>query len=129
MTKLLPINSQKPCKDAISRREVLDVIDRELFKWDVIDEVRKLPPVNPQKPICPSAGVDCEDCSAYEKKLNKWIGAEVLDMIRAEIEGWQVDIHDNEYDANEHDFVFERIFEIIDKFIDKYKAESEGKNV
>ena len=80
---------------------------------------------NPQKPICPSAGVDCEDCSAYEKKLNKWIGAEVLDMIRAEIEGWQVDIHDNEYDANEHDFVFERIFEIIDKFIDKYKEGSE----
>lgn len=39
---------QELCEDAISRREVLDVIDRELFKWDVIDEVRKLPPVTPQ---------------------------------------------------------------------------------
>ena len=22
-----------------------------------------------QKPICPSAGIDCEDCPAYEKKM------------------------------------------------------------
>lgn len=51
---------------------------------------------NPQKPICPSAGIDCEDCPAYEKK-SEWQqdheilkaysdGAnEVLDNIRAEI--------------------------------------------
>lgn len=45
--------------------------------------------------------------------------SDVLDKIRVKIEGWQVDIHDNEYDADEHDFVFERIFEIIDE----YKAE------
>ena len=46
----------------------------------------------------------------------------ILDKIRAEITDWQTDIHDNEYDAEEHDFVFERIFEIIDK----YKAEMGG---
>lgn len=46
---------------------------------------------------------------------------DVLDKIRTEIEGWQGDIHDNEYDADKYDFVFERIFEILDK----YRAESE----
>lgn len=40
----------------------------------------------------------------------------VLDKIRADIEDWQTDIHDNEYDAKDHDFVFERIFDIIDKY-------------
>lgn len=47
----------------------------------------------------------------------------VLDKIRAEISDWQTDIHDNEYDAETHDFVFDRIYEIIDK----YKAEGSGK--
>lgn len=45
----------------------------------------------------------------------------VLDKIKAEITDWQNDIHDNEYDAEKHDFVFERIYEIIDE----YKEESE----
>ena len=65
---------------------------------------------------------DHEILKAYSDGAN-----EVLDKIRAVIEGWQVDIHDNEYDADEHDFVFERIFEIIDEFIDKYKAEGGDK--
>lgn len=43
-----------------------------------------------------------------------------LDKIRAEITDWQTDIHDNENDAESHDFVFERIYEIFDE----YKAES-----
>lgn len=47
---------------------------------------------------------------------------ELLDKIRAEISDWQTDIHDNEYDAETHDFVFDRIYEIIDK----YRGESEG---
>lgn len=46
----------------------------------------------------------------------------ILDKIRAEIKDWQTDIHDNEYDAEIHDFVFEMIYEIFDK----YKAEREG---
>lgn len=59
---------------------------------------------------CVSAGV-CE----HDKM-------QALDKVRKEIKDWQVDIHDNEYDADKHDFVFERIFEIIDE----YKVESEG---
>ena len=31
----------------------------------------KLPSVNPQKPICPSAGIDCEDCPAYEDTISR----------------------------------------------------------
>lgn len=36
--------------------------------------------------------------------------------IKAEIRDWQTDIHDNEYDAEKYDFVFEPIYEIIDKY-------------
>ena len=46
---------------------------------------------------------------------------DVLDKLRAEIKDWQTDIHDNEHDAETHDFVFERIYEILDV----YKTESE----
>lgn len=45
---------------------------------------------------------DCTDC--------------ILDKIRTEITDWQTDIHDNECDAESHDFVFERIYEIIDEY-------------
>ncbi len=64
------------------------------------------------------------DTAKAQKILNALQDMEqepVLDKIRAEITDWQTDIHDNEYDAETHDFVFERIYEIIDK----YKAESE----
>lgn len=40
----------------------------------------------------------------------------ILDKIIAEIADWQTDIHDNEHDAESHDFVFERIYEIIDEY-------------
>lgn len=48
-----------------------------------------------------------------------FIKADVLDKIRAEITDWQTDIHDNEHDAETHDFVFERIYEILDEY--KYR--------
>lgn len=48
--------------------------------------------------------------------LSDFIKADVFDKIRTEIKGWQDDIHDNENDADEHDFVFERIFEIFDEY-------------
>lgn len=74
---------QEPCKDAISRKAVLDGlanIAKEKARSDaqkalmgrVMFFTEKLPPVNPQKPICPSAGIDCEDCPAYEPKTG-WI--------------------------------------------------------
>lgn len=31
-----------------------------------------------------------------------------------DIRGWQEDIHDNEHDADEYDFVFERIYEMFE---------------
>lgn len=40
----------------------------------------------------------------------------VFDKIRAEITDWQTDIHDNENDAETYDFVFERIYEILDEY-------------
>ena len=42
--------------------------------------------------------------------------SQVLSKLRSDIKDWQTDIHDNEYDANKHDFVFERIFELIDEY-------------
>lgn len=61
---------------------------------------------------------------AIEKAYNTGVSEQkaVLNKIRAEITNWQTDIHDNEYDAETHDFVFERIYEIIDEY-----KESEGK--
>ena len=35
-----------------------------------------------------------------------------IDEFAEEIRDWQIDIQDNEYDADKFDFVFERIFEI-----------------
>lgn len=35
------------------------------------------------------------------------------DELLKDIRDWQVDIHDNIYDADEFDFVFERIYEIL----------------
>ena len=70
---------QELCKDAISREAVLDITWEEQSYTDAMnvltevrDKVKELPPVNPQKPICPSAGIDCEDCPAYEPKTGHW---------------------------------------------------------
>ena len=102
---------QEPCEDAISRKAVLNVVEKAVTKEVARWSIKELPPVKPQI-ICPIHGVYCEDCSAYEKKLNKWIGAEVLDEIKNEI-------------TMLHIFNRKNVIEIIDK----YKAESEGKNV
>lgn len=73
--------------DCISR-EAVKYFVRSLSRWyvrsedgkftnvgllydDVMFGIDRLPSVNPQKPICPSAGIDCEDCPAYEKK-SEW---------------------------------------------------------
>lgn len=41
--------------------------------------------------------------------------ATALEEIEEEIREWQMDIHDNEYNAEGFDFVFDRIYEILDK--------------
>jgi len=51
----------EPCEDAISRQAVLDVIEREHFKWNVRSEIEKLPLVNPQ----PKTGHWIEEIDDY----------------------------------------------------------------
>lgn len=74
-------SSEKPnkCDDAISRQAVLDVTWEEPSYTDALnvltevrDKVKALPPVNQFKPInCPSMGIDCEDCPAYEDAISR----------------------------------------------------------
>lgn len=118
---------KEPCEDAISRQAALDCFTAtKLKKFDFIlyarEEIKKLPSVKPQV-ICPSHGVDCEDCPAYEPKTD------VLDKIRAEISALPEDMGNV---INTH------TGEIVDRFIssrkvlriiDKYKSESEDKHI
>ena len=76
--------------------------------------VEKLPPVNSQV-ICPSHGIDCEDCPAYEQKTD------VLDKIRAEIDKARFVDKSTRICKNANASGLEVAMEIIDK----YKAESE----
>ena len=46
-----------------------------------------------------------------------------IERIKKEIKDWQADIHDNEYDADKFDFVFDRILEIIDEELAKEPQE------
>lgn len=67
-----------------------------------------------QKPTCPSEGVD----PAYEKTLNKWIGAEVLDRIRNEMHATAEKHEDGVYYLRD---------EWVDEIIDKYAERSDKK--
>lgn len=110
--------------DLISRQAVLKIIDgwyeqnRDTDNIeDLIVLITYMDSVNPQKPICPSAGIDCEDCPAYEKTLNKWIGAEVLDRIRNEMHATAEKHEDGVYYLRD---------EWIDVIIDKYAEEGKA---
>ena len=46
----------------------------------------------------------------YKQGYNK-----AIDDFTGEIKDWQIDIQDNEYDAEKFDFVFERIYEIAEQ--------------
>lgn len=65
--------------------------------------------------ICLWSKKQIDDCDRYKSSecpLDKH-DAELLNKVKTEIKNWQGDIHDNIYDADEFDFVFERIFDII----------------
>lgn len=116
------LKEREPCDDCISRQAVLDITWEEPSYTDAMnvltevrDKVKELPSVNPQI-ICPIHGVYCEDCSAYEKKLNKWIGAEVLDRIRNEMHATAEKHEDGAYYLRD---------EWVDEIIDKYAEGSE----
>ena len=103
----------------ISREAVLKIIDgwyeqnRDTDNIeDLIVLITYMDSVNPQKPICPSEGVD----PAYEKMLNKWIGAEVLDRIRNEMHATAEKHEDGVYYLRD---------EWVDEIIDKYAEGSE----
>ena len=83
-------DENEPCEDCISRQAAIDTIESWLSCDDYNEAERHimramqsvlydLPFVNPEKPICPSAGIDCEDCPTYEPKTGHWIFDEVLD--------------------------------------------------
>lgn len=73
-------SSEEPCEDAISRQAAKKALEDRFMELQkrhddkryetnyCLNTILELPSVNPQKPICPSARVDCEDCPAYEKK-------------------------------------------------------------
>ena len=61
---------QEPCADCISRQAVIDCFKKwQPYMATRLHEFEKelfdLPSVNPQV-ICPTHGIDCKDCPAYE---------------------------------------------------------------
>ena len=50
-----------------------------------------------------------------ELQFKEEIRAKAIDEFAKEIRDWQIDIQDNEYDADKYDFIFERIFEIAEQ--------------
>ena len=64
-------DENEPCEDCISRQAAIDACDQSINLFEAVDRIKELPPVNPQKPICPSAGIDCEDCPAYEDAISR----------------------------------------------------------
>lgn len=78
---------------------------------------------------CPSAGIDCEDCPAYEKK-SEWEhdheilkaysdgASAVLDKVRAEIEERKL----NSGGEPNRELAFNVCLQIIDKYAEEDKA-------
>ena len=97
-------------KQNVGVLECLDIIDKYITE------------LNPSYNSVKTELEPCEDWKFYYKHGYAQARKDVLDKIRTEITDWQTDIHDNENDAEIHDFIFERIYEILDE----YKAESDG---
>ena len=55
------------------------------------------------------------DYITCRKENEKEIRNKAIDEFKKEIRDWQIDIKDNEYDADKFDFVFERIYEIAEQ--------------
>lgn len=100
-------HKQEQCDDTISRRMVLDATVNKNSIWNNITNAKG---ENLEKIILqlPSAN-----------QLNKWIGAEVIDEIRAEIE------QDAFNDVNGLKYIS---VNRVNQIIEKHMAESEGKN-
>jgi len=61
---------QKPDEDCISRKAVLEIIEREEFKGDALSEIEKLSSVTPQPKmgrwIDTFGGCKCSECNCLE---------------------------------------------------------------
>lgn len=92
-----------------------DLSVRANLTADMVDACHMAIKALEQEPFINKACVSEKQCE-HDKNV-------VIGKIRAEITDWQTDIHDNEYDAETHDFVFERIYEIIDEYKAKIKPQ------
>lgn len=89
-------------EDLIYKSDVLRMINTEHNSWGscavefemigLKGRIRRLEPISEQE-----------------------IRAKAIDEFQKEIKDWQIDIQDNEYDADKFDFVFERIYEIAEQ--------------
>lgn len=78
LTGALELLKQEQGGDLISRQAVLDVLEKEGHKWgndyrdwvDAIEEIKKLPPVNPHETVTEFAD-RCRECGARYGKLLK----------------------------------------------------------
>ena len=70
----LKMFEQEPCEDVISREQVKsDYADWFGYGYEdnwFYKHLSNIPPATPQV-ICPSHGIDCEDCPAYEPKKSE----------------------------------------------------------
>ena len=121
----IPLPEQQPSEDSISRKaesEELGMYNNRYVTELSISEVKEYYEIlRENRKLTHEESADFGICKerlidyAY-KNIDK---VNVLDKIKAEIKDWQID---NENDAETHDFVFERIYEIFDE----YKTEKEG---
>ena len=124
---------QKPCEDAISRREAISIAGiATLSVNQVVTALKKLPPVNPQKPICPiKNGTPLK--AIEQKPKSEWQqdheilkaysdgASAVLDKVRLDIAQEIITKDSDEYD---YEAKWQNMgLRIALKVIDKYKAE------
>ena len=129
---------QEPCEDAVSVTSVFEIMgnllsipydfDRSITEKDVsesMDKIRELPRVTPQEPRKLEQEQDkpMVEIDLYSVIKQKYIEREVLDEIRAEIEE---QVLESLSDGGDDWFTAEKVNECLE-IIDKYKAESEGK--
>lgn len=110
---------QKPCEDAVSRAEVLNLVRLNAFHAkSQIKAIENMPSVTPQEHFKPMVEIDL-----YSVIKQKYIEREVLDKIRAEI---------MKLDDINPDYPMDRTIHIsrneVLQIIGKYRAESEEEN-
>ena len=141
INEAIKVLQQEPCTDAISRQAVLEKIHEAPYINDCSNIgmlleawINSIPSVKPQYTDAEIQKMQdlefAEIQKAYEigkeegssEKPNKWIDAEVLDKIRAEIEEYR----DTMPWESKSLVKWEAINYILEQIIDKYKASPTG---